>query len=563
MKLRTLFFAILMCPLAVAAGQGQTSASDIPHLRKQGTATQLIVDGKPFLALSGELSNSTATSVEYMKLVWPRLVASKVNTVLAGVSWNQIEPQPGKFDFSVLDGVIQGARIHHMRLMLLWFGSWKNGLSSYAPDWVKKDFERFPRAQMAGGKSIELLSVFADANRDADVRVFTALMRHIKAVDGQQHTIIMIQVENEVGMNGDTRDRSPVADKAYAAPVPKELMDYLQQHKDTLIPEFRQVWEASGSKTSGTWEEVFGKGVATDEIFMAWYYARYIGRVVDAGKAEYPIPMNVNAALPRTSTIADLAAKGRDPGRAGNIFAIGGPMDDLMDVWRAGAPRIDIFSPDVYSDRDFVAWCARYSRSGNPLLIPETRNNMEAKAMYMFGRHDAVGLSWMGVERAPDPDTEMVRGFDLIAQLAPLIAKHQGNGTMSAVLLAADDPPKKVQVGNYTMEVARMRPRVAPGAPSPPPPGFAAAIFIATGPDEYYAAGTEVAVTFSPTTGPEHAGIGTVEEGTFIDGRWMPSRQIAGDETGEGQNLSLRSHPIDRIPDRYVGIQRFTLYRYR
>ena len=564
MKLRTLFCATLMCPLALAAGQGQTSASDIPHLRKQGTATQLIVDGKPFLALSGELSNSTATSVEYMKLVWPRLVASKVNTVLAGVSWNQIEPQPGKFDFSVLDGVIQGARIHHMRLMLLWFGSWKNGLSSYAPDWVKRDFERFPRAQMAGGKSIELLSVFADANRDADVHVFTALMRHIKAVDGQQHTIIMIQVENEVGMNGDTRDRSPVADKAYAAPVPKELMDYLQQHTDTLIPEFRQVWEASGSKTSGTWEEVFGKGVATDEIFMAWYYSRYIGRVVDAGKAEYPIPMNVNAALPRTSTIADLAAKGREPGRTGNIFAIGGPMDDLMDVWRAGAPRIDIFSPDVYSDRDFVAWCARYSRSGNPLFIPETRNNMEAKAMYMFGRHDAVGLSWMGVERAPAPDTEMVRGFDLIAQLAPLIAKHQGNGAMSAVLLGADDPPKRVQVGNYTMEVARMRPRVAPGAPPAPPPGFAAAIFIATGPDEFYAAGTEVTVTFSPNTpGPEHAGIGTVEEGTFLDGRWIPSRQIAGDETGEGQNLSLRSHPIDRIPNRYVGIQRFTLYRYQ
>jgi hypothetical protein len=193
---------------------------------------------------------------------------------------------------------------------------------------------------------------------------------------------------------------------------------------------------------------------------------------------------------------------------------------------------------------------------------------MEAKAMYMFGRHDAVGLSWMGVERPATPDSEMVRGFDLIAQLAPLIAKHQGNGTMSAVLLGADDPPKKVQVGNYTMEVTRMRPRVAPGAPPgtppPPPPGFAAAIFIATGPDEYYAAGTEVSVTISPNTpGPEHAGIGTVEEGVFVDGRWVPSRQLAGDETGQGGNLSLRSHPIDRIPDRYVGIQRFTLYRYR
>jgi hypothetical protein len=193
---------------------------------------------------------------------------------------------------------------------------------------------------------------------------------------------------------------------------------------------------------------------------------------------------------------------------------------------------------------------------------------MEAKAMYMFGRHDAVGLSWMGVERAPTPDVEMVRGFDLIAQLAPLIAKHQGKGTMSAVLLGADDPPKKIQVGNYTMEVTRMRPRVAPGAPPgtppPPPPGFAGAIFIAAGPDEYYAAGTEVSVVISPNTpGPEHAGIGTVEEGVFVDGRWVPSRQLAGDETGQGGNLSLRSHPIDRIPDRYVGIQHFTLYRYR
>jgi beta-galactosidase GanA len=534
-------------------------------LRKQGTATQLIVDGKPFLALSGELSNSTPTSVEYMKLVWPRLVAAKVNTVLAGVSWNQIEPQPGKFDFSVLDGVIQGARMHHMRLMLLWFGTWKNGLSSYAPDWVKKDFERFPRAQIEGGKNIELLSVFSDANRDADARAFAALMRHIKGVDGREHTVIMIQVENEVGMNGDTRDRSPVANRAYAGPAPKELMDYLQQHKDSLMPEFRQVWEAAGFKTSGTWEEVFGKSAATDEIFMAWHYARYVGRVAEAGKAEYPIPMNVNAALPRTSTIADLAAKGREPGRTGGLFAIGGPMDDLMDVWRAGAPRIDIFSPDAYSDRDFVAWCARYSRSGNPLFIPETRNNMEAKAMYVFGRYDAVGLSWMGVERAAAPDSEMVRGFELIAQLAPLIAKHQGNGTMSAVVLGPDDPPQQIQVGNYSLEVARMRPRVAPGAPPPQEPlPPSAAIFIATGPDEYYAAGMDVSVTFSPNTpGPEHAGIGTVEEGTFLDGRWIPSRQIAGDETGQGQNLSLRTHPIDRIPDGYVGIQHFTLYRYR
>src|SRR5271157_4746643 len=229
-----------MCALAFVASQcnsrpvSTSSASEIPHLRKQGTATQLIVDGKPYLALAGELLNSSATSLEYMKPVWSRLVETKLNTLLPGVSWNQIEPQEGKFDFKVVDGLIQEARSHNLHLVPLWFGSWKNSLSSYAPDWVKKDFERFPRAQAAGGKNIELLSTLSDANRDADARAFAALLRHIKAVDGQQHTVIMLQVENEVGMHGDSRDRSPAANKAFAGPAPKELMDYLQQRKETL-----------------------------------------------------------------------------------------------------------------------------------------------------------------------------------------------------------------------------------------------------------------------------------------------------------------------------------------
>ena len=105
MKLRILFGCTVICSLAFAANQARSSpaaaASDIPHLRKQGTATQLIVDGKPFLALAGELLNNSATGIEHMKPIWPKLVESKFNTVLAGVSWAQIEPQEGKFDFSV------------------------------------------------------------------------------------------------------------------------------------------------------------------------------------------------------------------------------------------------------------------------------------------------------------------------------------------------------------------------------------------------------------------------------------------------------------------------------
>jgi beta-galactosidase GanA len=216
-----------LCPPAPIGAAGSAlgaSASEIPRLQKHGTATQLIVDGKPLLMLAGELLNNTATSLEYIKPIWPRLVQANFNTALVGVSWNQIEPQEGKFDFKVLDGVIQGARSHKLHLVLLSFGSWKNSLSSYAPDWVKRDFERFPRAQFEGGISIEELSTLSEANRDADARAFAALMRHLKKVDGRQHTVIMIQVENEVGMHTVSRDYSPAANQALAGPVHGELV---------------------------------------------------------------------------------------------------------------------------------------------------------------------------------------------------------------------------------------------------------------------------------------------------------------------------------------------------
>jgi beta-galactosidase GanA len=533
-------------------------------LRKQGTATQLIVDGKPFLALAGELTNNSATSAEYMKAIWPKLIEAKLNTVLAGVAWNQIEPQEGKFDFTELDGVIRDARSHNLRLVLLWFASWKNGTSSYPPDWVKRDYERFPRAQVGEGRSIELLSPLSDAGRDADARAFAALMRHVKAVDGRQRSVIMIQVQNEVGISGDSRDRSPLANKAFAGPVPKELMDYLQQHKDTLIPEFRQVWEAAGFKTSGTWEEVFGKSPATDEIFMAWNYARYIGRVAEAGKAEYALPMYVNAALSRTSTIAEVAGTGRR-----GSFAVGGPMADLLDVWRAGGPKIDMLSPDAYSDRDFASWCEKYSRSGNPLFIPENMGGSDgaARVLYVFGRHDAIGWTVMGLEdaRIPHPDHDLIASFDLVAQMAPLIAEHQGTGTMSAVLLRTpNDPPQKIQLGNYTLEVGFYRMPKMFGVPAPPdPPPPAMAILIATGPEEFFAAGSGVTIRVSPNTpGPPRAGFATVEEGVFVNGRWVPGRRLNGDDSDEGNFLML-----DRSgccwPPSARSIQRFTVYRYR
>jgi hypothetical protein len=399
----------------------------------------------------------------------------------------------------------------------------------------------------------------SDANRDADAGAFAALMRHVREVDGREHTVIMIQVENEVGMDGDSRDHSPAADAAYAGPVPPELMDYLQQHKETLIPEFRKVWQAAGFKTAGTWEDVFGPGAGTEGIFMAWHYARYLDRVAAAGKAEYPLPMFVNAALYSVGRTEFPPSGGR-------------PWDLVMDIWKAGAQRIDFLAPDAYGN--FTEFCAKYSRPGNPLFIPESLNGAvgAARVLYAFGRNDAIGFSAMGaVERSNSPDTDLIGSYDLIAQLAPLISEHQGNGSMSAVLLAPDDPPQKVQVGNYTLTVSFVKPRVAPlTQPTPIPPNtFAAGIFIATGPDEIFVAGLGINITFAPNTpGLPLAGLATVEEGSFLDGRWIPGRLLAGDSTDEGQSIGLSWPPGSWVPvyrqrASKDAIQRVTLYRYR
>ena len=306
-------------------------------------------------------------------------------------------------------------------------------------------------------------------------------MRHVKEVDGREHTVIMIQVENEVGMQGDTRDRSPLANQAFEGPVPKELMDYLQQHKDTLIPELRKVWEAAGFKTSGTWEEVFGKGRPTDEIFMAWHFARYVGRVVEAGKAEYPIPMFTNCpqhgfgTAPRRSRRTERWPDARRDGRlesrgAANRSVRGRHLRPTS--WR---------------------FARKYTQSGNPLFIAETSAGPDG-APGRSTLSDATTLSAFhpSARQLGGPRLRMIGAYDLISQLAPLILEHQGNGTMSAVCWpqgpAAENPVGGSQSGGRSYQGPRERARHRPGQQKPRKPPRclpAAAIFIATGPDEY------------------------------------------------------------------------------
>jgi beta-galactosidase GanA len=523
-----------------------SEGSEIPQLRKQGDATQLIVDDRPFLILGGELGNSSASSLDYMKPFWSKLVKLNLNTVLAPVYWDLIEPEEGKFDFTLVDGLIQDARGYNLRLVLLWFASWKNSMLCYAPIWVKTNQQRFPRAQDKDGKGMEILSVFSSENRDADACAFAALMHHIREVDKKRHTVIMVQVENEVGMIPDARDRSTIANELFNKPVPKELMDYLLKHKDTLIPEFRVVWEAAGFKTSGTWEEVFGKGLGTDEIFMAWYYARYINHVVEAGKAEYSLPMFVNAALIRPNY---------KPGQ----YPSGGPLPHLMDIWRAGGPLIDFISPDIYFP-NFAEWCQKYHRCGNPLFIPEAIRSSESAAnvFYAVGQHDAIGFCPFSIESIENGENSpLAKSYDVLSQLAPLILENQGKGTIAGVLLDKDNQTQQIQLGNYTLEVCHDYTWAwSSGAKESKQWPRVGGLIISMGPDEYVIAGTGIIVTFAPNSpGDLIAGIASIQEGKYENGRWVGGRWMNGDQSHQGRHL--------RLPPDSFGIQRVKLYRYR
>ena len=543
---------VLAGTLSVPA-YGADQDNTIPHLlSKQGAATQLMVDGKPFLMLAGELHNSSSSSTEYMKPIWPKLAEANLNTVLAVVSWDLIEPQEGKFDFSLVDDLIKDARHYNLRLVLLWFGSWKNGVSTYVPVWVKTYCTRFPRARNADGNALEILSTFSDASRDADAKAFAALMRHIKEVDGQQHTVIMMQVENESGVLGDSRDRSKPANEAYSKPVPKELMDYLQKHKDTLLPEIHNAWETGGFKTSGTWEEVFGvnkphekdwrnRSSFTDEIFMAWQYAKYIEKVAETGKVEYPIPMYVNAWLDQEGC--------PQPGE----FPSGGPLSEVMDIWKAAAPHIDRLCPDLYVP-DFKERCEKFSRPGNPLFIPETRGDKDGviNIFYAIGQHNLLGFSPFGIERIDEPNSELAKCYGVLSKLLPFILEGQSKGTLTGVAIEDTNYVEKVQLGGYNLELRILR-RWGSGPTEGP---VAAGIVISTGPDEFLAVGKGLMVTFSTITpGPDIVGLATVEEGTFVDGKWIPGRRLNGDEIISGRGW--------RFPPGGYSIQKAKVYRYK
>lgn len=531
------YFVILLAIAVVAVGCTPSTASqhvisedDYPHLEKRGDVTQLIVNSEPWLVLGCELGNSTSSSKEYMEEYWEKLSESGVNTVLAAVGWEQVEPEEGKYDFTVVDNLLDGARRHDLKLALLWFGSWKNGITSYDPIWVKTDTKRFPLAQTDEGKNLPVLSTLGEETCKADSKAFAAMMQHVKDCDSNEQTVVMVQMENEVGILGYSRDYSPLANKAYEGQVPNQLTAYLKAHKDSLLPETLSAWEKGGCRMEGSWEEVFGKNERTAEIFMAWNYASYMNRISKAGKECYNIPIFVNAWIvqPEDSYPGD--------------YPSGGPQAQNHDIWRAAAPDIDILCPDIYLN-DFPEIINMYSRGGNAVFVPESRagQNGAGNAAYAIGHCGAIGYSPFGFESNCDSEDNITfcELYKRLSSVSEKVLSAQASGDIGAVWLKGSEPmlvKDDILLGGVriTCELVSsgMRnggaPQLTGGTYNPSDAGYVIAIAEA---DTILFLGSNARVTFKPKDDTGIIGLAKVVEGDFdADGNWKDGRWLNGDQ---------------------------------
>lgn len=386
------------------------------------------VHGKPFMPMGGQSNNSSAYNAEELASSIAGVKALGGNTLEAPVYWEQVEPVEGQFDFSSVDTLLGECRKNDLRLIVLWFATWKNGEMRYCPGWVKQDKQRFFRVLRSDGAPMNVLSSFCDETRQADARAFCALMKHLKEADGSMQTIIAVQVENEPGILGGDRDYGSEAEAALRGPVPSDFVEHIEARGNGSVWE---TWKKNGSKEQGSWLELFG--VAGGEYCTAWSIAQYIDYVAASGRAVYDVPMYVNAWLSFPGWPI--------PG----FYPSGGPVAGTLDIWKYAAPHLDCLAPDIYAVNynDFKVVCGDYRRSDNPLFVPESgtdglnaRNMLRAIADY-----GAIGYFCFGVDGILDHDGNLrednvlfAESFRSVINLLPLIQRYRGTGAIRAVV---------------------------------------------------------------------------------------------------------------------------------
>lgn len=490
-----------------------------------------------YLILGGELGNSSASSTEDIRAIFPRLKEMGLNTVLMPVYWELIEPTEGNFDFSLLDEAISTARQNDLKLVLLWFGAWKNSMSCYAPAWVKTDVKRFPRAVTENGKPLEILSAFSENVLNADLNAFNAMLSHLQAND-KDGTIAMIQIENEIGMLESPRDHSKLADKAYAKGVPEPLA------------------KAMKVKPGSPWKQLAEAEDYADEMFMAWYYAQYVEQLAKSAREKLPdTPLYVNAAMD---------SRGRRPGQ----YPSAGPIARLANIWKTGALSVDFISPDLY-DPPFAPWFSQYDFPGNTLFIPEIRRspNSGTHAFYAIGEHNAIGFSPFSIENASAEEAKRLReAYSQLKKLEPYCNKNYesygllfdgGNAKESKIV--ETDGLKTISSHFFTLPWDS---RATDGTVWPDGGGMV----IRLGKDEYLIAGTGIVVKWESAEesstekklgedgfmltgedtkdnewkGKERIGILSCDEVDINpDGTLKVIRRLNGDETHQGRHVRI------------------------
>ena len=559
--MKNLLISLLLCILAMGA-----QAQRQPRLEHRDNSTaRIVVNDRPMLMIGGELGNSSASTPEDVKRTFSHLHKMGLNTVLVPVSWELIEPQEGEFDMGTLDVILSEARHNELKVVLLWFGAWKNSMSCYAPEWFKRDVKRFPRAHTSEGVPVEEASSLSKNVLEADKRAFCHVMAYLRDHDALEQTVIMVQVENEIGMIEVPRDYSANATRLYQSAVPKQLTDYLKRHQKSLHPYLKEKLQPQ-AKAGANWAQLFGDDIYTEEIFQTWTYATYVEQIAKAGREIYNLPMYVNVAL---------NSRDRKPGQ----YPSGGPLAHLIDLWHCGAPSIDVLGVDIY-DKGIKSWLAKYHLPNNPLFVPEIR--LEDKdamyALYAFGHHGAMGFCPFSIEDYPLTTTSnandwkqmdlsqddqlnafssvgsslspLVASYQLLRQTEPLILERQGTKDMDAVLL--DNEQREAEI--ITADGIRLTVKHSyslgwePGAKDAEWPETAC-IILRLGKEDYLVIGSGVVVTFQ-----QRIGLAKCEEVEIVDGKQRIIRHLNGDQTHQGRHV--------RIPVGAFQIQHFKLYRY-
>ncbi len=519
MRVSTLLGSIALSAVLATTALPLARAVEPPQLVQKDGRYALLVEGRPFLMLGGQIHNSSGWPSE-LPQVWQSMAALHANTVEAPVYWEQFEPQPGHFDYANVDQIVEGARAHNLHVVLLWFGTWKNGNMHYVPVWVKADPKRFPHTIRPDGEPIDVLSPNFRTTLEADKASFTSLMHHLKQIDAEQHTVLMVQVENESGNIGSVRDNSAEANKEFAGAVPADLL-------------------AAAHKQAGIWSQVFGS--EADEIFQVYHQAKYINEIAAAGKAEFAIPLYINvwidypaAALPQ-----------RQVDTPGLAYPSGGAVQKMVGLWRTLAPSLDMIGPDIYNeDSQFVRETMRaYHRPDNALWIPEiARSDNFGKFFFYALGEGALGFSPFGVDQSgwniqgDQPWKAHAENFALFGPMSREIAQLEFEGKVKTAVEEPGQSAQEIDFGGWQVSVAYGYPQPdghkAPGTKD----AHGAAMVAQLGPDDFLVTGVDASVSFHlPGKLPWiHSQIVSAEQGTYESGVWKPLRLWNGDETDRG-----------------------------